>query len=82
MVRTPAEMLEPGRPLAIANVADGAEGLVAADLAKAIAAELRPPAISLAVIGPAFPLPMVLLSILVTGMTSAAVPVRKHSSAV
>jgi transcription-repair coupling factor (superfamily II helicase) len=47
MARSPADILEPGQPLAIANVADGAEGLVAADLARAIAAKARAPAISL-----------------------------------
>ena len=33
------------------------------------------------VTGPGLPLPIVRLSTLTTGMTSAAVPVRKHSSA-
>ena len=33
------------------------------------------------VIGPGLPVPMMRLSTLTTGITSAAVPVRKHSSA-
>ena len=36
--RSPAEQLAPGRPLTLASVADGAEGLVLSDLARAIAA--------------------------------------------
>jgi transcription-repair coupling factor (superfamily II helicase) len=48
--RSPAERLAPGRPLVLSGVADGAEGLVLADLARAIAAGATPPAISLAVI--------------------------------
>ncbi len=39
-----------GRALTLANVAEGAEGLVVSDLARAIAAKPKPPAISLAVI--------------------------------
>ncbi len=35
-----------------------------------------------AVIGPGFPVPIVRPSALITGMSSAAVPVRKHSSAI
>ena len=38
MARSPAELLAPGRPLTLAGVADGAEGLVVADLARAVAA--------------------------------------------
>ena len=38
-VRSPAERLAPGRALTFANVAEGAEGLVVSDLARAIAAE-------------------------------------------
>ncbi len=49
-VRSPAEQLAPGRPLVLANVADGAEGLVLSDLARAVAARPKPPAVSLAVI--------------------------------
>src|SRR5215475_4904523 len=49
-VRSPAELLAGGRPLTFANVAEGAEGLIMSDLARAIAARPRPPAISLAVI--------------------------------
>ena len=35
--KSPAALLKPGRPLVLAQVADGAEGLVLADLARAIA---------------------------------------------
>ena len=48
--RSPAQRLSPGRPLLLAGVADGAEGLVLADLARAIAAGATAPAISLVVI--------------------------------
>ena len=48
--RSPAQRLAPGRPLLLSGVADGAEGLVLADLARAVAAGASPPAISLAVI--------------------------------
>jgi transcription-repair coupling factor (superfamily II helicase) len=44
--RSPAELLAPGRPLTLAGVADGAEGLVVADLARAVAACADAPAIS------------------------------------
>jgi transcription-repair coupling factor (superfamily II helicase) len=47
---SPAQRLAPGRPLLLSGVADGAEGLVLADLARAIAAGGAAPAISLAVI--------------------------------
>ena len=49
MARTPAELLVPGRPLTLAGVADGAEGLVVSDLARAVAAALtrRRPALLL-----------------------------------
>jgi len=47
---SPAELLRPGRPLTLAQVADGAEGLVLADLARAAAARADAPAISLGVI--------------------------------
>src|SRR5262245_25815609 len=50
MTRNPAELLAPGRPLTVAGVADGAEGLVAADLARAVAARREAPATSLAVV--------------------------------
>ncbi|HEX3163679.1 MAG TPA: transcription-repair coupling factor [Pseudolabrys sp.] len=49
-VKSPAEQLKPGKVLTLAQVADGAEGLVLADLARAIAAGKDAPAISLAVI--------------------------------
>jgi transcription-repair coupling factor (superfamily II helicase) len=48
--KSPAELLAPGRPLTLANVAEGAEGLVISDLARAIAARPKKPAISLAVV--------------------------------
>jgi transcription-repair coupling factor (superfamily II helicase) len=48
--RSPAERLAPGKPLLLAGVADGAEGLVIADLARAVAASANPPAVSAAVI--------------------------------
>src|SRR5947209_7287453 len=46
--RNPAEVLVPGRPLTLAGVADGAEALVVADLARAVAG--RGSATSLAVV--------------------------------
>jgi transcription-repair coupling factor (superfamily II helicase) len=48
--QSPATRLKPGRPLTLAGIADGAEGLVIADLARAVAAGASPPAISAAVI--------------------------------
>ena len=48
--KSPAELLAPDRPLTLANVADGAEGLVISDLARAVAARPNPPAISALVI--------------------------------
>ena len=48
--RSPAELLGPGRALSFSNVAEGAEGLVVSDLARAIAARPKPPAVSLAVV--------------------------------
>jgi transcription-repair coupling factor (superfamily II helicase) len=50
MARSPAELLVPGRPLTLAGVADGAEGLAVADLARAVAARANAPATSVAVI--------------------------------
>jgi transcription-repair coupling factor (superfamily II helicase) len=47
---SPVELLEQGRPLTLARVADGAEGLVLADLARAIAVKLKAPATSLLVV--------------------------------
>jgi len=47
---SPAQRLVPGRPLLLSGIADGAEGLVLADLARSIAAGANAPAISLAVI--------------------------------
>jgi transcription-repair coupling factor (superfamily II helicase) len=49
-MRSPADQLAPSRPLTIAAVADGAEGLVLADLARAVAARPDAPATSLLVI--------------------------------
>ena len=49
-MRSPAERLARGRALTLANVAEGAEGLVISDLARAVAARPKPSAISLAVI--------------------------------
>jgi transcription-repair coupling factor (superfamily II helicase) len=48
--QSPAARLKPGRPLTLAGIADGAEGLVIADLARAVAAGASAPAISAAVI--------------------------------
>ncbi|MGB9269653.1 MAG: transcription-repair coupling factor [Pseudolabrys sp.] len=48
--KSPADLLNPGKPLTLSQVADGAEGLVFADLARAIAAKKNAPAISLAVV--------------------------------
>jgi transcription-repair coupling factor (superfamily II helicase) len=47
---SPAAQLAPGRALNFANVAEGAEGLIVSDLARAIAARPKPPAVSLAVV--------------------------------
>jgi transcription-repair coupling factor (superfamily II helicase) len=46
MAKSPAELLAPDRPLTLANVADGAEGLVISDLARAVAARPQAPATS------------------------------------
>jgi transcription-repair coupling factor (superfamily II helicase) len=50
MTKSPADLLAPDRPLTLANVADGAEGLVISDLARAVAARINPPATSALVI--------------------------------
>jgi len=50
LTASPAERLLPGRVLTLAGIADGAEGLVVADLARAIASGAKPPAISIAVV--------------------------------
>src|SRR5918999_239171 len=50
MARSPAELLAPGRALTLASVADGAEGLVISDLARAVAARSDAPATSLVVV--------------------------------
>ncbi len=49
-VKSPAGLLKPGHALTLAQVADGAEGLVLGDLARAVAARRDAPAVSLAVI--------------------------------
>src|SRR5215218_10395113 len=48
--RSPAELLVARRPLTIAGVPDGIEGLVISDLARAVAARANAPPISVAVI--------------------------------
>jgi transcription-repair coupling factor (superfamily II helicase) len=50
VTRAPAERFSAGRPLLLSGVADGAEGLVLADLARSVAGGAVPPAISLAVV--------------------------------
>src|SRR6266545_7237557 len=50
MARSPTDHLEPGKPLTLAGVADGAEGIVCADLARAVAARPDAPATSLLVV--------------------------------
>src|SRR5206468_7439830 len=50
MAKSPAELLVPGRALTLSGVADGAEGLIVADLARAVAAKPNTPATSLLVI--------------------------------
>src|SRR5262245_50427652 len=50
MAKSPAELLAPDRPLTLANVADGAEGLVISDLVRAVAARPKAPATSALVI--------------------------------
>src|SRR5207249_9339375 len=48
-VKSPAALLAPGRAVTFANVAEGADGLVVSDLARAVAARPKPSAVSLAV---------------------------------
>src|ERR1700755_143646 len=48
--QSPAQLLTPGRAVTLAHVAEGAEGLVISDLARAVAARPKPPAVSLAVV--------------------------------
>jgi transcription-repair coupling factor (superfamily II helicase) len=50
MAKSPAELLAPGKPVTLSSVADGAEGLVISDLARAVAARDKAPATSLLVI--------------------------------
>src|SRR6201996_1749542 len=49
-VKSPATQLTAGRALTLANVAEGAEGLVISDLARAVGARPKPSAVSLAVV--------------------------------
>jgi transcription-repair coupling factor (superfamily II helicase) len=49
-MRSPADLLAHDRPLTLAGVADGAEGLVIADLARTVAARADAPATSLLVV--------------------------------
>jgi transcription-repair coupling factor (superfamily II helicase) len=48
--KSPATQLAPGKPLTLAHVVDGAEGLVIGDLARAVAARADAPATSLLVV--------------------------------
>jgi transcription-repair coupling factor (superfamily II helicase) len=48
--RSPAQLLRPGHALTLSNVAEGAEGLIISDLARAVAAKAGAPAVSLAVV--------------------------------
>src|SRR5262245_61408168 len=48
--KSPATLLAVGHPLTLSGVADGAEGLVVADLARAVAARADAPATSLLVV--------------------------------
>jgi transcription-repair coupling factor (superfamily II helicase) len=50
LTKSPAQRLAPGRALTLSGIADGAEGLVLADFARAIAAGDKAPAISIAVV--------------------------------
>src|ERR1044071_1999379 len=49
-MKSPAELLAPGRAVTLSGVADGAEGLIVADLARAVAARPNAPATSLLVV--------------------------------
>jgi transcription-repair coupling factor (superfamily II helicase) len=49
-VKSPAELLVPGRAMTLSGVADGAEGLIIADLARAVAAKPDAPATHLLVV--------------------------------
>src|SRR4051812_10930266 len=49
-VKSPAELLVPGRIMTLSGVADGAEGLIVADLARAVAAKPDAPATGLLVV--------------------------------
>ncbi len=39
--RSPAQLLRPGHALTLSNVAEGAEGLIVSDLARAVAAKAK-----------------------------------------
>src|ERR1044071_3615494 len=49
-MKSPAELLAPGRAVTLSGVADGAEGLIVADLARAVAARPNAPVTSLLVV--------------------------------
>jgi transcription-repair coupling factor (superfamily II helicase) len=49
-LKSPVEQLKAGQPVTIANAADGAEGLIVSDLARAIAAKRKGEPVSLAVV--------------------------------
>src|SRR5437588_12580456 len=49
-VKSPAELLIPARALTLSGVAEGAEGLIVADVARAVAAKPNAPATSLVVV--------------------------------
>src|SRR5215470_10409328 len=50
LVASPADLLKSGRPLTLAGVTDGAEGLACADLARAVAARRGAPATTLLIV--------------------------------
>jgi hypothetical protein len=50
MIHSPVELMKSGKPVTLSGVADGAEGLVVADLARAVAAGRDAPAVSLLVV--------------------------------
>ena len=50
MIHSPAELMKTGKPVTLSGVADGAEGLVVADIARAVAAGRDAPAVSLLVV--------------------------------
>jgi transcription-repair coupling factor (superfamily II helicase) len=50
MATSPADLLRAGKPLTLSGVADGAEGLILADLARAVAARPKAAGVSLVVV--------------------------------